>query len=647
VTQLFEGAKKSQKADDYSAKDIEVLEGLESVRRRPGMYIGGTDSVAYHHMAIEIIDNAMDEALAGFADTVYVTLLPNNVIQVRDNGRGIPVDDHPKFPGKSALEVIVTTLHSGGKFKEGAYEVSGGLHGVGLSVVNALSDTLKITVFRGKDIYVQTFSKGLPTSTLTQTEGARSARGTLIEFHPDTEIFDEGLEFSPKTLFQMVRSKAYLLPGVKVKWKADVPVEDPSYAEATFLFQNGISDFLASLTEDKDVLRTSSGRVKGEGIQLDWALSWCPGSTPFLKTYCNTVHTPLGGTHESAFRSGLLKSIKTFAELVNEKRADKISAEDVFCEALCVLSAFVKNPQFQGQTKDKLVSSNILKPLENLVRDYFDHYFIQNKELAQTLLHYFIENAEQRLERKDTKNVDRASLTKRVRLPGKLIDCSKDSAEGTEIFIVEGDSAGGSAKQARLRQSQAILPLRGKIMNVMTSTADKISLNQEIQILSQALGCGTGKQCDILKLRYERVIIMTDADVDGAHIASLLMVFFFQHMRPIVESGRLYLAQPPLYKMSAGTTTIYVANDEDREKHLKTTFKKFTHVTVNRFKGLGEMNPEQLKTTTMDPTKRSLIRILVEENETVEDFVSRVMGKDVSSRLSYIEENALFFENLA
>ena len=647
MTQLFEGAKKSQKADDYSAKDIEVLEGLESVRRRPGMYIGGTDSVAYHHMAIEIIDNAMDEALAGFADTVYVTLLPNNVIQVRDNGRGIPVDDHPKFPGKSALEVIVTTLHSGGKFKEGAYEVSGGLHGVGLSVVNALSDALKITVFRGKDIYVQTFSKGLPTSTLTQTEGARSARGTLIEFHPDTEIFDEGLEFSPKTLFQMVRSKAYLLPGVKVKWKADVPVEDPSYAEATFLFQNGIADFLASLTEDKEVLRTSSGRVKGEGIQLDWALSWCPGSTTFLKTYCNTVHTPLGGTHESAFRSGLLKSIKTFAELVNEKRADKISAEDVFCEALCVLSAFVKNPQFQGQTKDKLVSSNILKPLENLVRDYFDHYFIQNKELAQTLLHYFIENAEQRLERKDTKNVDRASLTKRVRLPGKLIDCSKDSAEGTEIFIVEGDSAGGSAKQARLRQSQAILPLRGKIMNVMTSTADKISLNQEIQILSQALGCGTGKQCDISKLRYERVIIMTDADVDGAHIASLLMVFFFQHMRPIVESGRLYLAQPPLYKMSAGTTTIYVANDEDREKHLKTTFKKFTHVTVNRFKGLGEMNPEQLKTTTMDPTKRSLIRILVEENETVEDFVSRVMGKDVSSRLSYIEENALFFENLA
>jgi topoisomerase IV subunit B len=646
MRKLFNPSMTEKIQAEYSAKDIEVLEGLESVRKRPGMYIGGTDITALHHLAVEIIDNSIDEALAGHADEIHISLLQGNRLQVRDNGRGIPTDEHPKFPGKSALEIITTTLHSGGKFKEGAYEVSGGLHGVGLSVVNALSDQLQISVFRGDKKYTQSYSKGLVTSPINTETVKKKSQGTLIDFHPDPEIFDEGLIFIPATLFNIARSKAYLVPGVKIIWHSEVVNGEETLRDAVFHFPNGLKDFLETLTAGQEVLHTVAANIKGEGVKLDWALSWLNNADPFFKSYCNTINTPAGGTHETAFRNGLFKSIKNFGELLSDKRVDKLIVEDIFSECSCVISAFIKNPQFQGQTKEKLVSTFVLKLLETLVRDYFDHYFIQNKEVSQNLLQYFISNAERRLHRKEIKNIDRASLTKRVRLPGKLIDCSKDTAAGTEIFIVEGDSAGGSAKQARLRESQAILPLRGKIMNVMTSSSDKVALNQEIQVLTQALGCGSGKQCNVSKLRYERVIIMTDADVDGAHIASLLMVFFFQHMRSIVENGQLYLAQPPLYKLSSGSTTVYAHSDIERDELLKTVFKKTGNVMVNRFKGLGEMNPDQLKHTTMDPKKRSLTRVLIKETDTVADFVERVMGKEVAPRLQYIEENALFIKSL-
>jgi topoisomerase-4 subunit B len=633
----------STKTQSYTAKDIEVLEGLEPVRRRPGMYIGGTDSGALHHMAIEIIDNAMDEAVAGHATEIHVKLLENNILQISDNGRGIPVDPHPKYPDKSALEVIVTTLHSGGKFKEGAYETSGGLHGVGLSVVNALSDHMSIKVFRDGIQYTQTFSKGHATSPIMQDEAPKRKRGTVIEFHPDPEIFVDTSEFSPQRIYDILKSKAYLFRGVTIYWESDENIQRPESLprQAVFHYAKGIEDYLETLIAEKEVLGTLAGSAQNDEVKIEWALAWLPNEDTYFRSYCNTIHTPLGGTHESGFKGGLFKSIRNYGELSGDKKVEKIIADDIFSECLGFISVFIKNPQFQGQTKEKLVTQSVQKVLDSLVRDYFDHYFIQHKELTQSLIQFFIEKAEERLARKQAKDIQRASITKRVRLPGKLTDCSKSTPEGTEIFIVEGDSAGGSAKQARLREIQAILPLRGKILNVATATVDKMIANQEIQNLVQALGCGYGNHCDPFKLRYERVIIMTDADVDGAHIASLLMTFFFQQMRTIIESERLFLAQPPLYRLSAGGIIAYAKDENHKEELIKTTFKKFTNIEISRFKGLGEMNPTQLKETTMDPNKRSLVKVTINNDETVEAFVDRLMGKKPEERMAFIQENAL------
>ncbi|QOL19434.1 DNA topoisomerase IV subunit B [Candidatus Bodocaedibacter vickermanii] len=640
MSDLFSSSSKNQ---TYTAKDIEVLEGLEPVRRRPGMYIGGTDTNALHHLAVEIIDNSMDEAVAGHASEIHIRLMDNNTLQVSDNGRGIPVDPHPKYPDKSALEVIVTTLHSGGKFKEGAYETSGGLHGVGLSVVNALSDHLLVKVFRDGTQYTQTFSKGHATSPVLKDEAPKRKRGTVIEFHPDPEIFVDSNELSAKRIHDILKSKAYLFRGVTIYWECDEGVERPDSIpnKAVFHYPKGIEDYLDSLIETKESIGKLAGNTQNDEVKIEWALAWIPDDETYFRSYCNTIHTPLGGTHESGFRSGLFKSIRNFGELSGDKRVEKVIADDVFAECLGFISVFIKNPQFQGQTKEKLVTTSVQKALDSSIRDFFDHYFIQHKEFTQSLIQYFVEKAEERLAKKQAKDIQRSSVTKRLRLPGKLTDCSKSTPEGTEIFIVEGDSAGGSAKQARFRETQAILPLRGKILNVATATMDKMMANQEIQNLIQALGCGYGKTCDPAKLRYERVIIMTDADVDGAHIASLLMTFFFQQMHAIIKRGHLYLAQPPLYRLSAGGTIAYAKDDAHKDELMKTTFKKFSNIDISRFKGLGEMNPSQLKETTMDYKKRSLIKVSIEGDETVNDFVERLMGKKPEERMMFIQENAL------
>lgn len=633
----------TSKSQTYTAKDIEVLEGLEPVRRRPGMYIGGTDTNALHHMAVEIIDNAMDESVAGYASEIHVKLLSGNILHISDNGRGIPVDPHPKYPDKSALEVIVTTLHSGGKFKEGAYETSGGLHGVGLSVVNALSDQMTIKVFREGCQYTQTFSKGHPTSHILKDDAPKRKRGTVVEFHPDPEIFVDTHEFSAQRIYDILKSKAYLFRGVTIYWECDASVDRPETLpqQSVFHFAKGIEDYLDMLTEGKEPIAKLAGKTQNDDVKIEWALAWLPDDPIYFRSYCNTIHTPLGGTHENGFRGGLFKSVRSFGELSGDKKVEKVIADDIFSECLGFISVFIKNPQFQGQTKEKLVTASVQKTLETLMRDYFDHYFIQHKDAAQTLIQYFVEKADERLAKKQAKDIQRSSVTKRLRLPGKLTDCSKSSPENTEIFIVEGDSAGGSAKQARYRETQAILPLRGKILNVATATMDKMMANQEIQNLIQALGCGYGKNCDPTKLRYERVIVMTDADVDGAHIASLLMTFFFQQMRPIIDAGALFLAQPPLYRLSAGGTVEYAKDDTHKDALLKSHFKKNANVDISRFKGLGEMNPQQLKETTMDPRKRLLIRITISDGETVRDFVERLMGKKPEERMAFIQENAL------
>jgi len=645
--------------DDYSAKHIEVLEGLEPVRRRPGMYIGGTDETALHHLAAEILDNAMDEAVAGHATLIQLSLRPGNELTVIDNGRGIPIDPHQKFKNKSALEVILTTLHSGGKFSGKAYATSGGLHGVGSSVVNALSSTFIAEVSKDKVLYRQEYSRGAPTTKLKTIGPVQNRRGTSITFIPDTDIFGKDKHFSPARLYKLCRSKAYLFRGVRIKWACDSSLlksdtETPPAAELHF--PGGLKDSLeAEIGASPRVLETiwageaklpdaPDGTTQGK---LEWACAWLDNGDSFLDTYCNTISTPLGGTHESGFRSALLKGIRAWAEQRGNKRGAAIIGEDVTGALAAKFSLFIREPQFQGQTKEKLTNPEAGRLTESSLRDRFDHFLAGDPQNADNLLAFIIDRAEERIRKKEAKDTPRKTATRRLRLPGKLADCATESAEGTEIFLVEGDSAGGSAKQARNRNTQAILPLRGKILNVASASVEKLRQNQELKDLIEALGCGVGPTFNRANLRYERIIIMTDADVDGAHIASLLMTFFYRELPDLIRHGHVYLAQPPLYRLTQGAKSIYAMDDSALEK-LKTSFKPGAKIEVSRFKGLGEMLPAMLKETTMDPAKRTLLRIVSppEDRAATSTMVENLMGKRPELRFQFIQENAGNVENL-
>ncbi|WP_374346781.1 DNA topoisomerase IV subunit B [Phenylobacterium sp.] len=643
-------APQAPSSSGYSAASIEVLEGLEPVRKRPGMYIGGTDERALHHLFAEVLDNAMDEAVAGHAKVIEVTLDAEGYLTVRDDGRGIPVDPHPKHPGKSALEVIMTVLHSGGKFSGKAYETSGGLHGVGVSVVNALSERVNVNVWKDGFEWRQAFTRGLPLGAIERLTPSKK-HGTAISFLPDPQIFGEGCAFKPARLYRMARSKAYLFGGVEIRWKCDPSrIHDQTPAEAVFRFPNGLADFLAERVKSIETVTPEpfAGRYerKGEAGKVEWAVTWTPAgfgeADGFMQSYCNTVPTPEGGTHEAGLRAALTRGLKAYAELTGEKRGGLITAEDVVAQAGALVSVFIANPEFQGQTKERLSSAEAQRLVENALRDPFDHWLTAQPKSASALLQFVIERAEERLKRRKDKEVARASATRRLRLPGKLADCSGAAIDGAEIFLVEGDSAGGSAKQARDRKTQAILPLRGKILNVASASSDKTGGNKELSDLLLALGVQGGTKFKEEELRYERVIIMTDADVDGAHIASLLITFFYRTMPDMIRSGRLYLALPPLYRISQGAKSVYARDDAHKDELLATEFKG-KKPEISRFKGLGEMMPAQLKETTMDPSKRTLARVtLPRAEESVADLVETLMGRKPELRFRFIQENAEF-----
>ncbi|WP_138935555.1 DNA gyrase/topoisomerase IV subunit B [Roseovarius arcticus] len=637
---------------DYDASSIQVLEDMEHVRLRPGMYIGGKDDRALHHMVAEIIDNSMDEAVAGHATWIEVELHQNGHVSVRDNGRGIPTGPHPKDPAKSALEIIFCTLNAGGKFSGDSYETSGGLHGVGSSVVNALSDHLRVEVARNKELYAMEFSRGMPVAPIAKIGSAPNRRGTSVTFHPDPDIFGS-LQLKPARLFKMARSKAYLFSGVEIRWKTEID-DGETPREAKFHFPGGLSDYLTEALDGATTYADTpfAGSVSFEKFKVpgkvEWAINWTPARDGFIQSYCNTVPTPEGGTHEAGFWAAITKGIKAYGELVNVKKAATITREDLMTGAGALVSCFIREPEFVGQTKDRLATVDAQRMVENSVRDHFDNWLAADTKSAGAILDFLVLRAEERLRRRQEKETQRKTATKKLRLPGKLVDCSSSTRDGTELFIVEGDSAGGSAKMARDRKIQALLPLRGKILNVLGAASSKLGSNQEISDLTQALGVGLGSKFNLDDLRYDKIIIMTDADVDGAHIAALLMTFFFTQMRPMIDAGHLYLACPPLYRLSQGARRVYCIDEAERDVWLAKGLGGKGKIDVSRFKGLGEMDAKDLKETTMNVQSRKLIRVTIDEDEPGQtgDLVERLMGKKPELRFQYIQENARFAEEL-
>ena len=646
--------KPADASESYTAANIDVLEGLEPVRRHPGMYIGGTDEKALHHLFAEVLDNAMDEAVAGHATWIEVRLLGDGTLSVADNGRGIPVDAHPKFKNKSALEIIMTTLHSGGKFDAKNYNTSGGLHGVGVSVVNALSERCEVEVARGQQLYRMVFGRGAPQTKLESMGSVMNRRGTTIRFKPDDQIFGKGATFKPERVLKMARSKAYLFGGVEIRWFCDESLISKDVpAEAVFHFPGGLKEFLSARIDLNSMVTTNlfTGKLSprdGHGA-VEWAVAWITNEDGFSSSYCNTIPTPEGGTHENGLRQALYKGLRAYGELTNNKKAVQITADDVMGTAASMLSIFIRGAAFQGQTKEKLSTQDATKIVEVAVRDAFDHWLADSPQQAGKLLEWTIEQAEERLKRRKDKDVQRQSATRRLRLPGKLADCTIQSAAGTEIFIVEGDSAGGSAKSARARETQAIYPLRGKVLNVANATSAKLAQNEALSNLLLALGVGTGSKYRDEDLRYERVILMTDADVDGAHIASLLITFFYQEMRELIENGHLYLAVPPLYRLTQGGKSTYARDDRHREA-LLAQMKPSPKIDITRFKGLGEMDAPDLKSTTMDPSKRLLLRVEIGEGDgagsVLAETVNALMGSKPEARFRFIQDRAAFAKDL-
>ncbi len=651
MSDLLSGTQPSAK--EYDASSIEVLEDMEHVRLRPGMYIGGKDDRALHHMVAEIIDNSMDEAVAGHATWIELELHENGHVTVRDNGRGIPIDPHPKDPTKSALEIIFCTLNAGGKFSGDSYETSGGLHGVGSSVVNALSDHLRVEVARNRELFAMEFSRGKPQGPLVKIGAAPNRRGTAVTFHPDPDIFG-ALKLKPARLFAMARSKAYLFSGVEIRWKCGQQDGDTPQ-EATFHFPGGLSDYLNETLKGSTTYAehpfggTVDFREKFNAPgKVEWAINWTPSRDGFIQSYCNTIPTPEGGTHEAGFWSAILKGVKAYGELVGNKKAGTITRDDLITGGCALVSCFIREPEFVGQTKDRLATVDAQRMVENAVRDHFDNWLAADTKSAGAILDFLVLRAEERLRRRQEKETARKTATKKLRLPGKLTDCTSKTREGTELFIVEGDSAGGSGKGARNRVNQALLPLKGKILNVLGAASGKLNTNAEINDLCEALGVGMGSKFVLDDLRYDKIIIMTDADVDGAHIAALLMTFFFTQMRPMIDAGHLYLACPPLYRLTQGAKRVYVSDDAEKDLWLEKGLGGKGKIDLQRFKGLGEMDAKDLKETTMDPNTRKLIRVTVQEDVPGEtgDLVERLMGKKPELRYQYIQDNAQFVEEL-
>ena len=649
----------------YDASDIEVLEGLEPVRLRPGMYIGGTDEKAWHHLPVEIMDNSIDEAVAGFAKKIIVNLIDSKTIEITDDGRGIPVDEHPKYPGKSALEVILTTLHSGGKFNNNVYKTSGGLHGVGSAVVNALSSEMIVTVSRDGFEWTQTFSRGKTTSPIVKGAPTK-AHGTRVRFTLDDKIFGENAVFKPVKIYRMARAKSFLSRGVKIEWHCNPSLitEDMNIeGDKVFYYPNGVADFVAEKTDSKPHIlpKIFSGAIDfpDDSGRVEWALTvltdenGAASDDGFFASYCNTSATIDGGTHENGFKAAITKGLRAYGEKINNKAAASIISEDVFDSVAAIVSVFYKTPQFLGQTKEKLSNPEIARYTENALRDPWEMFLASDPKTANALLDFVVNLANARIKTKQVKDVARKTPTKRIRMPSKLADCSKHGVDGTELFIVEGESAGGTAKQARDRATQAIMPLRGKVLNVLSNSDERFSANKELNDLIDIIGAGTAKDWDDNKLRYEKIIVMTDADVDGSHIASLLMAFFYQYMPQLIYGGHLYLSCPPLYKLTYGTESIYVDTDEELED-LKNKKYKNKKIEISRFKGLGEMMPNQLKETTMSPKTRRLIRVDLppkteeglEDTEKTKTLVYDLMGKKPEFRFKFITEHAQFVKDL-